>query len=415
MMIPDSLLLVIPCVVDTSGDQILIDGDFANNLRAYLTAFSQVRVLCPPIAPSFEYSFPSTCNISDIDGCDRLSFHILPQAYREDRYLRYVKSVRQLLSLELSRYEFRLISPHSAFDWSTLAAEICIEKRLSYNMEADWNLPEVRADLWKKMPRGPNKIRKFLWRHWHDRKYYKALARSSLALLQGADVYHDLKKFAPNPHRVLNVQVGADDHIDAQSLACKLVSIPDKPTINIFYAGRASAIKGPFHWLDVITQLRDWRCAFHASWAGDGEELSKMRDVVRDRNLESVCSLLGKIERAQARQLSTNADIFMFCHLAKESPRCLVEALALGTPIVGFKSKYASDLVHTHGGGLFVEAEQTLALAELVRRLIEHRQELALLTTSAAASGQLLHMDAAIDERIKLMKYFLGGTDSQSR
>lgn len=202
------LLLVIPAVIEKVGHEIRIDGDFANNLGAYLESFDEVCVACPPLG--FGYSFPSTCSSSEIKNNENLNIIVLPTPYREDKYFLARSRVKKLLRDELKKADYRLISPHAGLDWSTLAAEICIEEGLAYNMEADWNLPEVMNFEWRQMSWGMNKVRKLLWRLYYVPKYNRVLRASSLALLQGGDVYHDFSAIAPNAHSVLNVQVTGD-------------------------------------------------------------------------------------------------------------------------------------------------------------------------------------------------------------
>jgi hypothetical protein len=48
------------------------------------------------------------------------------------------------------------------------------------------------------------------------------------------------------------------------------------------------------------------------------------------------------------------AHLFRFCRKLPEPARCLIELRVCGTPIVGYGSTYAQDLVSTDGGGHFV-------------------------------------------------------------
>lgn len=401
---PNSLVLVIPSVVDVFEDRIELDGDFVNNLNAYLQAFSRVHVMC--VKTATHRPFPSSVALEDIEHADRVRITVLPTPYREDQYLLHRSRVRRILREAMLESEYHLISPHSAFDWSTLAAEICHAEGIPYNMEADWALPAARAELWRRMPWGLAKLRKLAWGLYDDRKYYRALQRSSLSLLQGGDVFHELAHRAPNAFSVLNVQMTRAEHIGAADLARKLER-PDERTISIVYAGRASDVKGPFIWLDIVAQLKAWGCRFHATWAGDGEELDAMHRIVEERGLADVCKLAGKLDRETTRRLIGDADLFLFCHLIKESPRCLVESLALGTPIVGFDSHYARGLVEESGGGEFVPRPDGSRLAVLVRTLIQSPEKIRELTAQAAASGAKLDRDAAIQRRIELMKAHL--------
>lgn len=404
-MINERLLLVIPPVIDIRDTTVLVDGDFANNLEAYLREFSQVCVMCPPTTTT--NTFPTMVDRHRINGTDRLEIIALPLPYREDRYFSARSKVARLLETEIDKSNYVLVSPHSAFDWSTLAAKICRRKGKRYNMEADWNLPEARRDIWKQSPIGFNKFRKYIWGRIHDTEYFKALRGSSLSLLQGGDVFHDLGPYAQNAFCVLNVQVSDEDKIEDGDLQRKLDRSSRSHIPSIVYAGRAADIKGPFEWIDVITRLRDQGYHFSAIWAGDGELLDEMRELVRARELTPLCSLPGKLNRDETRSMVRAADVFLFCHKAKESPRCLVEALALGTPIVGFGTNYPRELVRARGGGAFVERGDVTGLSALMAKLLDDRSALSVLTAAAAISGRALDRNQAISYRIELMKRYL--------
>jgi hypothetical protein len=44
------------------------------------------------------------------------------------------------------------------------------------------------------------------------------------------------------------------------------------------------------------------------------------------------------------------AHVFVFTHVTPESPRCLLEALVSGSPIVGYKSAFAEEVTTGRGG-----------------------------------------------------------------
>lgn len=407
---PNSLLLIIPPVFDRIDGRLVVDVDFAHNLRAYLKSFDTVSVLCPLTSTSL--TFPSTVNIEDIPGHANLDIQILPEPYREDKYFIHRRRVGDQLESAIRSHEFILLSPHAAFDWPTLAAKICIEANIPYDMEADWSVPAARRQLWQRMPWGLRKARKWVTNVLHDASYFKALRGSSLSLLQGGDVYNDLSGYAQHPYSVLNVQVGVDDHITEDQLGQKLERIAGGEPLHIVYAGRANEIKGPFYWIETISLLRDRGCRFRATWIGDGEDLEGMKRFAAERGLSQICSFPGKLPRDEARALVLSADIFMFCHLIKESPRCLVEALALATPIIGFDGNFARGLVSDQGGGRFVPIGDVSGLAAQIAALSEDRNTLRTLIQQAAQTGHGLEREAAITHRIELIKLHLGGRHS---
>lgn len=402
----DSLLLVIPSVMglDTKGE-LHFDQDFSNNLVAYLAAFSSVTVACP--AAEAISQFPGTVARRDLPHGERLRAVVLPEPYREDRYLRHRGAISRLLGQEIDRARYLLISPHAPFDWSTLAAEICIAKGRKYNMEGDWNLPQVSRHIWSKMPFGLNKLRKRLWLAYHDPKYMRCLRHSALSLLQGDDVYNSYKDIAPNPFSVLNVQITEKERIGPQALTAKLTQIRRGGPLQLVYAGRAIEIKGPMEWLGTLLRLKQQGIDFRAIWFGEGNMLEAMRAFVRENGLEQCCELPGNAPRERVFERLQQADAFLFCHMTKESPRNVVEALAAGAPLLGFGTDFTRGLVREQGGGTFTEVGNVAGLADIVARYARDREALAELTQAAAASGQSFDRDKAIQERITLMRRYL--------
>lgn len=400
-----SLLLVLPTVAEMADGELHLDGDFANNVTAYLRAFQTVTVMCPLRARGND--FPRLHKVVDIPGSERLRIILLPEAYREDRYLRHRLRIGRLLREEIGRATHRLISPHATFCWSTLAAELCIKLGKRYNMEGDWHLQQVARYNWSLMPFGPNKLRKYLWQLYHTPKYMRCLRHSSLALVKAGDVYEAYKSIAPNAFPVMNVQVTPEDQINAAELEEKLRRAERGEPLRFVYSGRAIDMKGPMQWMRVLRALRQRGIPFTATWFGEGDRLDKMR-AFRDRNgLADCCELPGKVTRDRLFEATKQADVFLFCHMTSESPRCVQEALACGAPTVGFDSSWARLLVEREGGGAFVDIGDEAGLTDLVAGLHHDRAALRNLIWQASNSGRRLDRENAIGERIALMRQYL--------
>lgn len=408
---PGRLLLVTPPVVIRRGDRLEIDPHFENNLAGYLTRVDRVAVACTPAAPTSGSGISNSIPLEEMSISDRVELLVLPEAYREDRYLRDRRAVGRLLKREIEQSDYLSFSPHAPFDWPTLAAKIAIDLGRQYDVEADWDMANVSWMLWSTMRPGLNKVRKYLWFKKFLRDFDHVMRGSSVALLQGADVYAAYRNVAPNPHQVLNVQVTPDDFIRAEELDKKIAAVEAGDPLRISYAGRASDMKGPLDWLQAIGSLKDSGVDFRASWFGDGDLLERMRSFVMERGLTDHVSLPGNVDRQQSMAEVRRSYIFMFCHLAAESPRCIVEALASGTPIIGYGSGYTRDLVAERGGGAFVQTGDWQALANLVAELDKDRPRLAQLMRQAHATSQKFDRDEAIRRRIELIIGHQQGTE----
>jgi glycosyltransferase involved in cell wall biosynthesis len=403
-----TLLLVTPPVTRTVNGVYEVEADFSNNLRLYLANFSHVT-FAGPVFPDQQdrgvilRSLP----LNKIPNADRLSFIPLPYAYREDRYLRHYLTTRRLLASEIAKAQYLIFSPHAKYDWSTLAAQLAIKQKRKYDMESDHDhASAVRFHL-ATMPAGINKLRKTIWAHSHLKAVEACFSRSSLALLQGQDVFDAYKNIAPNPHKVLNVQISSEDHVTPVQLKTKLDRIGKKGPLAISYAGQAIARKGPFDWLMAIHGISQAGVEVQATWFGDGALIPQMKLEAKNLGIEDKVMFPGSVGRDEIMAALQGTDIFLFCHKIGESPRCLGEALAAGCALVGYGTEYPRELVATCGGGEFADMDNWRGLVEIVVSLDKDRRKLGRLTEAAAASGRLLDRDIAMQKRIELIKTHL--------
>lgn len=403
------LLLVTPPVVRNVQGVCEVEADFANNLRLYLMNFSHVT-FAGPIFPDQKDSgiILRSLPLHHIKNADRLSFVQLPYAYREDRYLRHYFSTKRLLSSEIAKATYLIFSPHANYDWATLAALLAIKQKRKYDMESDHDQASATRFHLSSMPFGLAKFRKSVWARSHIKSVEYCFSRSSLALLQGRDVFEAYKNIAPNPHEVLNVQVSTEDHISPVELEKKLdwIATKRRPLL-ISYAGQAIARKGPRDWLKAIHGLSKAGVEFLATWFGDGSMLSEIKRETVRLGIEGKVSLPGSVSRDEMMAALRNTDIFLFCHKTGESPRCIGEALAAGCALVGYGTDYPRELVATCGGGEFADMNEWHRLVEIIMSLDRDRSKLARLTEAAAASGRLLDRDTAMQKRINLIKAYL--------
>jgi glycosyltransferase involved in cell wall biosynthesis len=405
-----TLLLVIPPVVRTVNGVHEIEADFANNLRLYLANFSHVTFACP-VFPDKDARgvILRSLPLERIPSASRLSFIPLPYAYREDKYLLHYLPTRQLLASEIAKAQYLIFSPHAKYDWSTLAARLAFRLQRKYDMESDHDHASAARFHLTTMPPGPNRLRKALWARSFLKTVEGCFSRSSLALLQGQEVFDAYKDIAPNPFRVLNVQISSEDHIGSVQLQAKLDRIERKSPLLISYAGQAIARKGPFDWLQALRGISEAGVEFQATWFGEGSLMPKMKHKAKSFGIEDKVSLPGSVGRNEIMAALQKTDIFLFCHKTGESPRCLGEALASGCALVGYGTQYPRELVARRGGGEFAEMDDSRGLVDIIVSLDRNRTKLAGLVAAAAASGGLLDRDIAMQERIDLIKKHLPG------
>ena len=170
-------------------------------------------------------------------------------------------------------------------------------------------------------------------------------------------------------------------------------------------------MKGPWSWLDVMQDViprTRGSVEVLAEWIGDGPLLEELRAAVNSRGFAASVSFAGaEMDRRKLLARFRDADLFVFCHLTPESPRCLIEALMSGLPIVGFHSAYAADLLNGREGGILVPLNDKEALASIIVDCAGHREKVARMAASARLAGREFSDVAVFRHRSELIKEYL--------
>jgi glycosyltransferase involved in cell wall biosynthesis len=234
------------------------------------------------------------------------------------------------------------------------------------------------------------------------------IRQADLGLFHGAETFAAYAPYSRNPQIVHDIAVPAQDRIAPAALAAKVSAVNQGP-LRIVYAGRADPMKGPRDWLAAMQTLARTGVDFHATWLGDGRVLAEMRALVAAQDLGGRVALPGFVtDRAALLAALRQAHVFAFCHLTPESPRCLIEALMSGTPILGYEGAFARDLIAGKGGGQLVPRGDHAALAAALAGLSRDRTRLADLVARAAADGQGFDDVSVFAHRSHLIRTHLG-------
>lgn len=167
-------------------------------------------------------------------------------------------------------------------------------------------------------------------------------------------------------------------------------------------------MKGPLDWIEVLNSLAQRGIDFEAFWMGEGSETDAMTARVAELDLGGRVKFLGFVkDRQEVLKKYREAQVFLFCHKTPESPRCLIEALISGTPIVGYRGAFAEDLISKHGGGRLVDMDDVSMLTDELERLAQDRETLGELMKSAAKDGEPYDDVSVFEHRSEVIKRYL--------
>jgi glycosyltransferase involved in cell wall biosynthesis len=400
------LLQVLPSVVLAIDGELQIEVDFCEGLRIYLERFDSITVACP-VTTEIEDSGLRKCRpFKELPWGERVRFLPLPYAYNWRVFLRTYRSTRQTLSQAIADADYLVFSPHSLVgDWPIVSAREAVRRHRSFVVEADVVYERVasatdRSAWWKRL------IKRHVLQPAFQRAHRYTLKNSALALFQGQDVFGAYAPYAPNPYKVYHMPISGEDYITDTDLDTKCHRTG---LLRLCYVGRAIEMKGPTDWLRILQELKRQAVDFHAVWLGDGSLLSQMKEFATNFGLAHQVEFPGFVNsRADVLRTMRRSDIFLFCHKTPESPRCLIEALASGCPLVGYRSAYPEELTADHGGGQFSDIGDWQGVAKTIVALSNDRARLAHSMISAAQSGRRFDRDNEMRRRVDLIVKYAG-------
>jgi glycosyltransferase involved in cell wall biosynthesis len=162
------------------------------------------------------------------------------------------------------------------------------------------------------------------------------------------------------------------------------------------FAGRL----GPQKSLDVALEALAALPGVTLAIAGDGPDRASLERRARELGLEERARFLGSLPRDRVLRLFRAADSALLSSSWENFPHAVVEALAVGTPVVSTAVGGVPEVVVDGENGLLVPAGDLAALAAAVARLFDDdalRERLA----RAAAPSVSGHREEAIFVRIE--------------
>jgi glycosyltransferase involved in cell wall biosynthesis len=120
--------------------------------------------------------------------------------------------------------------------------------------------------------------------------------------------------------------------------------------------------------------------------AGEGPERESLETQSRELGIAERVAFLGALPRERIVELFHAADATILSSSWENFPHTVVEALAVGTPVIAMAAGGVSEVLHDGVNGLVVAAGDTDALTEAVRRYFADDELRARLRAAAASS-----------------------------
>lgn len=179
--------------------------------------------------------------------------------------------------------------------------------------------------------------------------------------------------------------------------------------VRIVAAGRLHPKKGFDVLIRAIGKLRAWDYAVLCEIAGEGDERGALEALIRELDLEACVSLKGWAEDV-AGFLATG-DLFAFPSHQEGFPLTLLEAMAVGLPVVASEIDGPLEILTDGTDGRLVPDDDPDRLAEALAELISQRDAARRL---GAAARQLVLTEYSPEELARRLEAALDGMTSRA-
>ena len=176
-----------------------------------------------------------------------------------------------------------------------------------------------------------------------------------------------------------------DDNKDVEGTSSSISSIVDYSGYKIIYVGRLIECKGITFLIKSLSQLIDGKLTAKLFLIGDGDFEQEIRHCVSSLNIEDCVSFLGYQSNPMA--FMEKADLLVLPSKEDGFGRVLLEAMSVGTPVIGTRIGGIQEVVEHEVNGLLVPYGDVSALKEAMKRMLEDES---LRKKTVAAGFQIL-------------------------
>ncbi len=139
----------------------------------------------------------------------------------------------------------------------------------------------------------------------------------------------------------------------------------------ILYAGALTRLKGVYELVEALAEVLKHAPGLRLRLCGEGPERSRLREMARDRGIESKLQLPGRLNQRELREEYVRSKLLVLPSRTEGLGRVLLEAMACFTPVVATRTGGGTEIVETSKAGLLVPVEDPEELAAAITQLLE--------------------------------------------
>lgn len=167
--------------------------------------------------------------------------------------------------------------------------------------------------------------------------------------------------------------------------------------IRLLSVGRLTEKKGMDILIKAFHKLHRKYPQARLTIVGDGEERSRLKSLVKKRQLQSCVAFTGALPHHKVREYMEKCHLFVIaCRTAKDGnqegiPNVLMEAMATGRPVVSTYHAGIPELIEHEKSGFLVPEGSVTKLANMLDYVLKERERWPLITARARQRVEKRH------------------------
>ena len=210
-----------------------------------------------------------------------------------------------------------------------------------------------------------------------DNILYRILFKNTKVILLSKRLYKDVSKYVKKED-VFICPNGIPVPNFVEEISPKINGVP-----KLLFLSNLIESKGVFVLLEALKALNDNGIAFHCNFVGGEGDISlkQLNQKINDLNLQEYVTYLGKKYGDDKYEIFQSSDIFVFPTFYHNEcfPLVLLEAMQFELPIISSNEGGIPDIVKDSETGFIVEKQKPKQLAEKIKWLIDHPEEVRLM------------------------------------
>ena len=170
----------------------------------------------------------------------------------------------------------------------------------------------------------------------------------------------------------------------------------------IVFVGRIIRQKNPQMLLDAFHAIHDDYPDYSMTYYGDGDLYNTLKERIAICGLADSAFMPGAV--TNVFEVIADAELFVMTSDYEGMPNALIEAMCLGLPVISTKVSGATDVIENGQNGLLIDCNDTVALADAMRSMLDDVELRKKCGTNAAKLSEKLSVDIVYKQWLDLIQ-----------